>query len=337
MSPDEATDLPAITVVIPVRPTETAGGAVRSLLDVDYPRDKVEVLVIRGTQPSKQRNLGIKSAQGDVIYFLDNDSFVSRDLFKIAAAHFEEPAVIGVAGPNVSQENALVVARAVDGVFCSVFGTGGIRARYASVGSARVASEHDIIFCNLAIRKPILDKVGGLNENLYPNEENELYERLVASSAEAHFIYDPEAVVTRPRSESVAAHLRQIFYYGVGRMKQTFYRPSVLCLLHMIPAFFLLYLAIVPWLGIPILLAPLGVYGVLLVVFSLKGGLGARSAAVAAVLLALFPLTHIAYGAGLIIGFLRYAFLRWRPRKGSAELVVVKRFEDVLSSAQIPQ
>lgn len=337
MSPDEAIDLPRITVVIPVRPTETASGAVGSLLEVDYPPEKIEVLVIRGTQPSKQRNLGIKSAGGDVMYFLDNDSCVSRDLFKIAAGHFEEPAVIGVAGPNVSRESDLIVARAVDGVFCSVFGTGGIRARYASVGSPRVASEHDVIFCNLAIRRPILDEVGGLNENLYPNEENELYERLVGSSAQAHFVYDPAAVVTRPRSESVGAHLRQIFCYGVGRMKQTFYRPNVLCLLHMIPAFFLLYVGIVPWLGIPLLLAPLGLYGVLLLVFCVRGGLACKSVVVAAVLVALFPLTHLAYGAGLIVGFLRYAFLRWRPRKGSAELVVVKKFEDGLSSAKIPQ
>jgi len=330
-------DLPTITAVIPVRPTETASGALGSLLEVGYPSEKVEVLVVRGTQPSKQRNLGIRSARGDVLYFLDNDSAVSPDLFEIAAGHLEAPDVIGVAGPNVSQESDSTVARAVDGVFCSVFGTGGIRARYSSVGSARVASEHDVIFCNLAIRKSLLDKVGGLNENLYPNEENELYERLVASSAEAHFIYDPAAVVTRPRSESVAAHLRQILFYGVGRMKQTFYRPNVLCLVHMIPAFFLLYLAIVPWLGIPLLLAPLVLYGAMLVVFSAKGGLGAGSAGVSAVLLLLFPLTHLAYGAGLIIGFLRYAFLRWRPRKGSAELVVIKKFEDVLSSAQIPQ
>ena len=34
----------------------------------------------------------------------------------------------------------------------------------------------------------------------------------------------------------------------------------------------------------------------------------------------------LAYGAGLLIGFLRYAFLRWRPRVGSAELFVVKSF-----------
>ena len=124
-------------------------------------------------------------------------------------------------------------------------------------------------------------------------------------------------------------------------MKQTFYRPNALCLFHMIPAFFLLYLVAAPIVAIvrhwPWAFAPLGLYAALVVLFSLKEGMARRSAAIVGILLILFPLTHLAYGAGLLIGLFRYAFLRWRPRTGEAELVLVKGFDDAISSARIPE
>ncbi|MFH0962578.1 MAG: hypothetical protein V2A58_01055 [Planctomycetota bacterium] len=300
--------------------------AVEALRDLDYPADKFEILLVRGTQPSKQRNLGIAGAAGEVIYFLDNDSSATRQLLLSVMPRFRDPRVLGVGGPNVSTVSEGVVPAAVDAVFCSVFGTGSIRARYAPVGGVRVASEHDIIFCNLSIRAQALKEAGGLNEELYPNEENELFERLLDKFQGSFFLYDPHAVVKRPRSETVLGHAMQIFRYGVGRMKQTFYRFSFLCVLHLAPAAFLLYLLVIPWLGKWWLWAPAWLYAVLVVLFSAWEGARRRSLRVVAALLGLFPLTHVAYGAGLLVGFIRYAFLRWRPRTGAADLMVVKKF-----------
>lgn len=323
---DQHDELPKISVVIPVRPTETDADAIGSLREMDYPAGRIEVLVVRGTQPSKQRNIGIESATGDIVYFLDNDSAAAKDLFRRVAEHCQNAKVIGVGGPNLSSPTPGVVPSAIDAVFCSPFGTGSIRARYSSVGEARIASEHDIIFCNLAIRKPALAKAGGLNEELYPNEENELFERLLETFPDSHFVYDPAAVVRRPRTDSIFAHVRQISCYGIGRMKQTFYRPNFLCLFHMMPAAFLIYLLVVPWLPFWWSWLPIAAYGTLVLLFSIREGVRMRSPAVSLLLPLLFPLTHLAYGVGLLIGFLRYAFLRWRPRVGSAELFVVKSF-----------
>ena len=44
---------------------------------LDYPADKCEVILARGKQPSAQRNRAVERAQGELIYFLDDDSMDS--------------------------------------------------------------------------------------------------------------------------------------------------------------------------------------------------------------------------------------------------------------------
>ena len=79
---------------------------------MDYPAGRIEVLVVRGTQPSKQRNIGIERAAGDIVYFLDNDSAAAKDLFRRVAEHCQNAKVIGVGGPNLSSPTP--------GVACSI-------------------------------------------------------------------------------------------------------------------------------------------------------------------------------------------------------------------------
>jgi succinoglycan biosynthesis protein ExoA len=38
------------------------------------PDGPIEILVARGTQPSVQRNLAVRQARAELIYFLDDDS-----------------------------------------------------------------------------------------------------------------------------------------------------------------------------------------------------------------------------------------------------------------------
>ena len=46
----------------------------RSSRRLDYPAERLEVIVARGRQPSAQRNKAIEAAAGEWIYFLDDDS-----------------------------------------------------------------------------------------------------------------------------------------------------------------------------------------------------------------------------------------------------------------------
>ena len=66
--------LPTVTIIIPTRPGQAEIPALTAARGLDYPREKVEVIVARGKQPAVQRNSALKSATGELIYFLDDDS-----------------------------------------------------------------------------------------------------------------------------------------------------------------------------------------------------------------------------------------------------------------------
>src|SRR5437867_6558881 len=98
--------LPSVTVLIAARPEQAEIKAVRASRALDYPPEKLEIIVARGKQPSAQRNAAIKAARGEIIYFLDDDSVAQPDNLRRAVAHFADPKVKMVGGPNVCPPDA---------------------------------------------------------------------------------------------------------------------------------------------------------------------------------------------------------------------------------------
>jgi succinoglycan biosynthesis protein ExoA len=86
-------ELPTITVIIAVKPDQLEVKAVAGARKLNYPSDKIEILVVRGRQPSVQRNMAVRSAKGEIIYFLDDDSVVFPENLARAVAHFASPKV----------------------------------------------------------------------------------------------------------------------------------------------------------------------------------------------------------------------------------------------------
>ena len=60
-------NLPSVTVLIAARPDQADIKAVTAARALDYPSDKLEILVARGKQPSAQRNSALKAARGELI------------------------------------------------------------------------------------------------------------------------------------------------------------------------------------------------------------------------------------------------------------------------------
>ena len=80
--------LPSVTVLIPTRPDLADIVALTGARALDYPPDKLEIIVARGKQPSVQRNAGLKAALGELIYFLDDDSVALPGNLRRAGEHF---------------------------------------------------------------------------------------------------------------------------------------------------------------------------------------------------------------------------------------------------------
>src|SRR5207247_7416994 len=94
-------EFPSVTVVIAARPDQAEIKAVNTSRTLDYPAEKMEIIVARGKQPSAQRNAALKAARGALIYFLDDDSAPLAGNLRRAVPRFKEPKAKMVGGLNI--------------------------------------------------------------------------------------------------------------------------------------------------------------------------------------------------------------------------------------------
>ena len=142
-------NVPSITVLIAARPGQAEIKAVAASRTLDYPADKLDIIVARGKQPSAQRNAALKAARGDLIYFLDDDSAPEPGNLHRAVTHFSDPKVQMVGGPNLCPCDAPPLEQVFALVLASWLAFGPSRARYAAIGQVRATSEKELILCNL--------------------------------------------------------------------------------------------------------------------------------------------------------------------------------------------
>src|SRR5512136_1904685 len=95
---------PTITVIIPRRANDSAEETIRAILNCDYPRHLLEIIEVIGENPSKQRNMAAAVANGEILYFLDNDSIVTPALFSSIVKYYADDSaqLVGVGGPNLT-------------------------------------------------------------------------------------------------------------------------------------------------------------------------------------------------------------------------------------------
>ena len=320
--------LPKVSIIIPRKP----GGSVRALAGLarsGYPPELFEVLVAYGCLPSAQRNLAARKASGEILYFLDDDSQVAPGFLEAAVRHYGDPAVAAVGGPSLTPASDSPLQRAIGAAFASPVGGGGVRNRYRKSGKARVTSDSELILCNLSFRREVYLSHGGLDERLYPNEENELMDRLQHEGF--HLVHDPELAVFRSQRPDYRAFMRQMFGYGRGRGEQTVLSGK-LKPVSLAPSAFLLYLLLLPLCPGGIFALPLLCYLLLVAGASLQGALGARDWRLLPRLLLVYPTLHLVYGAGAICGLLRPRFRRAGVADAAGiEVKRVKEFGQALS------
>lgn len=233
-------NLPSVTVLIAARPGQAEVKAVPAAQALDYPPDKLEIIVARGKQPSAQRNAAMKAAHGELLFFLDDDSVALPDSLRHALNHFTRPEVALVGGPNLCPPDAPALEQVFALVLSSWLAFGPSRARYAQVGPARETSEKELILCNLVARRETMLRLGGFNEALYPNEENALMDELQKSGAK--LVYEPQMIVHRRPRRTLRAFARMLMTYGRGRAEQFRLHPTPGSALNFVPPAFLVYL-----------------------------------------------------------------------------------------------
>ncbi len=310
-------ELPIVSIVIPVKPG-LLPDAVEAIKKLDYPKEKLEIITVYGRNPSKQRNEAVKLAKGEVIYFLDNDSMPAPSTLKRLVCHLKDDVVIA-GGPSLMPENVSFKPFIFGKTLESYFSTGASSSRYRKVGKVRLTSEKEIILCNMVMIKKTFVEFGGLNERLYPNEENELMEKLRHHNKK--MVHDPESYVIRMPRKTFKGFIKQIFNYGRGRGEQTFYYPKSFNILNFIPLFFIIYL-VVAYLKKGYYLLPLILYFLILTVDAFVKVLKKRDIRYAFLPFTTF-LLHITYGLGIFYGLLRAPFKKIKDSEIKIEYVKI--------------
>lgn len=247
-------ELPRVTIIVPTKPGQVLIKSVEAARRLDYPHEKIEVIIARGRQPSIQRNRALHEASGEIIYFLDDDAEPTPDALRCAVEHFRDAKVQMVGGPNLCPPGAPFLEQVFAVVLGSWIAFGPSRARYACVGKTRATSEKELILCHLLARRAPVLALAGFDESLYPNEENALMDELQKRGGK--LIYDPDVVVYRRPRPTLKSFCKMLMTYGRGRAEQFRLHPSFGSALNFVPPVFVVCLFLIPlwislgWFGI---------------------------------------------------------------------------------------
>jgi GT2 family glycosyltransferase len=287
----------ALTVIIPVLSLESPVAALSSL---SHPAGigSVEVLIAVGGCPARQRNAAAAQANADLLYFVDDDTWVTPETLKLMIDTLQRLDAVALGGPAVTHDRAGWFERCVGEVMASRICSGVVRARSTPVGQLRAVAGEELVSCNLLMRRSWFRRVGGLDEGLYPGEDVDLVKRLRACHAPMY--YCPEARVERTRRRTVSGLSYQYYRYGQGRGLRFLKHVRAEDLVFLLPTALLFYFLLLPWL--PAIGAYL--YAGLAFLESVRICGGALLRALVCALL--FPVIHLSYGWGMLVGLLGF-------------------------------
>lgn len=265
-------------------------------LDVlkQYPKF-FRVLKINESFPGEARNHAIREARFEWLFFLDDDAYLPESTFtniERILRKFPDYDVLG--GPNLTPPTSNSFQAAAGKALASRFGAHHSSRRFKEQAGKGQCGEEAVMLCNLLVRKEALNKSGVLfHSTLACNEENLMLQQLKAKGAK--IFYDSSFFVFHDRRKKAFDFARQIFKYGLGRSQNTRIRPNSFRWQHGFPTLCILLAMFLPFFWFVPLLAT---YFTLIV----AGSIRKKSAR----LLYIFPLLHVSYGLGFLVGCLSY-------------------------------
>jgi len=226
---------PFVSVVIPARnAADTLENCLKSLSELDYPKDKVEIIIADGlstdrTQETAEnygatviqnpgiravagRNIGFEAAQGELIAFSDADCVMDKDWLKNAIKYFEDERVAGIGGPNLVPQDAPVFSKAVSLLFdyAFPFGGGAPTRVYDKVIESRAHGS------NAVYRASVLRRVMPIDEGMFAGEDVVMNQKIKRLGYK--LLYVPDVVVHHYRRATPKRWWSQMYGYGLGKI-----------------------------------------------------------------------------------------------------------------------
>lgn len=335
----EIVDTPFISAVIPCRNEEKhIGPCLDSIIASDYPKDRLEVLVVDGMSDDKSRlivegyirrypyirlldnikktlaaawNLGIKNGKGDVIVSMNAHATIEPE-FLSQCVYFLQKYDADCVGPVIvthPQDDALF-GRAIAVAMSHPFGVGNSRFRIGTKEPRWV----DTVHCS-AYRREVFERIGVYNEELVRSQDIELHLRL--RRAGGRILLVPEMTIHYFTRSNPSGFAKYGFLNGFWVTNPYQFGTVVAQARHLVPMVFVSYVvgsvALSFWWPVlrSVLMLVLTVYGAIALAVSVNTALKKRDVRFAVVLPVVFLTYHATYGLGSLVGLLR-AFVSLR-------------------------
>jgi len=163
--------------------------------------------------PAEKRDTGAKMAKGEILAFIDDDAYPSKNWMASLVPHFQKAKIAGVGGPGVTPPSISWQEEASGWASASPVGAGPYTYRFLP-GKKQYVDDYPSM--NLAVRKKDFMEAGGYDSNFWPGEDTKLCLDLT-HKLNKKIIYEPKAVVYHHRRPILLSHLKQNGNYGLHR------------------------------------------------------------------------------------------------------------------------
>jgi len=298
------------SVVIAVAP-ERGAEVLKSLKKIDYPKNKYEVIIEGGRNPSENRNNGAKKSKGEIIFFVDDDAVVETNILKKAEEFFKKYKEIDiVGGPQFTPKDEKGFAKISGYVLGSKFGAWKVSNRYSGKKMILEADETMLTSANLFCKRGVFKKVH-FDPKLYPGEDPDFKKKKKKQGFGV--AYYPGIVIYHRRRSKFFGLIQQIYKYGKTRPEKESLIETLKMPFFITPSIFLIYLCLIFILFLMnrlsfLILLPLIVYILLNLSFSLAETLVHMDLIAFFILPFIFLAVHLSYGVGFLISSIKNIF-----------------------------
>jgi glycosyltransferase involved in cell wall biosynthesis len=226
-------EYPTISVIVPVlNMDKTIRATMDSLMDLEYPDEKLEIIVVDGKSRDETRrivgeypvrlvdqegsglnaarNTGIKYSSGELLAYTDGDCVLPKDWAIKIAENFEDPVIGFVGGTMEGYDRSNPLSNYMDESFFQV--TPGFRIRIETTDLKLMQFPAG---ANMAFRKRALARVKFFDENItYGFDDLQPVEEMGFKGF--RIILDPKVRVLHQHRSTLRELLKQHFNYGRG-------------------------------------------------------------------------------------------------------------------------
>lgn len=225
-------ELPTVSVLMITKDRRLLlAQALKSIAELDYPREKIEIVVVEDTDaplapvgvmyiarpPDARgfgfvRNISVQASRGEILAFTDDDCVVDRRwLQELVTPMLHHPDVAGVGGAVLPRNSSLL------GICEHVLGYPGGGLRYIHAAQGKLVETHQLSTVNCAYRRQAMLEAGGFNTHAARGGEDYLLSQEVRKRHRCFF--NPRAIVYHQPRGSLGRIFARFLKLGRGQIE----------------------------------------------------------------------------------------------------------------------